>query len=237
MKSWPAFNVALIAAAALAVGTGCSVVPAKIRVTSPVGSSGESLGEILDEVLSDGDRASRCLRLAEFVSEWFVRRDRAESGTVEHYPNSFRITFSTGHGASHLPEYFDQLVPAHHVEVKKMERHTRSGIGGPLLALRENEEREPIETYFPPEAITRPVTAVVTGDTLQGSERHITIELLCPLSHETVVVGGKTERVAADFSVSWAALLSRARALGKSRVADVFRTITPIISWGDWGEH
>lgn len=219
-----AIILALITAAVLAGGAGCSVVPAKIRVTSPVGSSGESLGAILDEALSGDDQAERCLRLAEFVSEWFVRRDRASSGTVEHYPNSFRITFRTGHPSSHLPDYFDELVPAHHVRVKRIERHTRTGVGGPLLALRENEGREQIESYYPPEAITRPVTAVVTGDSQEGSERHITIELFCPLAHETVLCGGKDQMVAADFSVSWAALLSRARALGKSRVADVFRT-------------
>ena len=54
----------------------------------------------------------------------------------------------------------------------------------------------------------------------------MTIRLLCPLTNDTVLVHGKRQPLAADFSVPWAALLARSGDLNRSRVLDML-TSTP----------
>src|SRR5262249_6932853 len=102
--------------------------------------------------------------------------------------------------------YFDELLSAEDYEVRgPLVRHTRDGRGVPFIGIRENTRREPVEALYPPEAITRPVTAVLTVH--PGKTAIITLRN--PL---------RDEPLAADFTAPMAELLSRTRALQATAV-------------------
>ncbi len=94
-------------------------------------------------------------------------------------------------------------------------------MGAPLVAVRENREREPIEAFYPPEAISRPVTAVIHCSPKRDGVIPVTIELLCTHRRDTVKIEGRSERLAADLSVAWAALLERTRDLRRGEIRDL----------------
>lgn len=81
-----------------------------------------------------------------------------------------------------------------------LQRHARQGRGVPLIGIRRNSYRERVEALFPPEAITRPVTAVLQA----RSEHQVSIALQNPL---------RDESLAADFTAPLAKLVSQASAL------------------------
>ena len=92
----------------------------------------------------------------------------------------------------------------------------------PLVALRENTGRAPIEVFYPPEAITRPLTAMISkGKFATGSGvQEIQIDLVCPLENNTTLVNGSTRPLAVDLSVPWAKLLERGRDLRRAKLQD-----------------
>ena len=53
----------------------------------------------------------------------------------------------------------------------------------------------------------------------------VRIELLCPMVNDTVVLDGRRQPLAADFSVPWAAALARAGKLNQSRILDFLTTM------------
>ena len=112
-----------------------------------------------------------------------------------------------------LPDYFDELTPADRFTVTRLPQHRRAGVGVALLGLRENRHLEAIERHYPPEAITRPVTALAEVETRPDGTRAIRIRLFSALYHESALVDGRPQTLAADFSVPWVALLERAGAL------------------------
>jgi pimeloyl-ACP methyl ester carboxylesterase len=89
--------------------------------------------------------------------------------------------------------------------------------------LRENLQREPIETWYPPEVISRPVTAVAEVGSENRGIKKVRIRLLCPIQNPTVICQGRRQPLAADFSVPWAAALARTGKLNQSRVLDMLR--------------
>ncbi len=119
------------------------------------------------------------------------------------------------------PAYFDTLLPAASLEIEGLrERHRRSGVGVPLVGLRETDPtREP---HYPPEGITRPVTAVALPDATGVSA----VRLLDPTRHAQVETAEGVQPLAADFTAPYALLLSRTRlertkVLGALRPAEV----------------
>jgi pimeloyl-ACP methyl ester carboxylesterase len=102
--------------------------------------------------------------------------------------------------------YFDELLPAEDYEVRgPIHRHTREGRGVPLVGIRQNTRREPIEALYPPEAITRAVTAIFQT----GPGNAVTVGLRNPL---------RDESLAADFTAPFVQLLSLAGPLQATSV-------------------
>ena len=95
-------------------------------------------------------------------------------GSSERY----RIQFLAGGHAGYPLSYFDSISPAVDYEIEKLAHHRRKGYGAPLVALRENRLRDPLERFYPPEAITRPLTAVIEDRGRRGGQRNIRVELL-----------------------------------------------------------
>lgn len=220
---------ALAVLAALCLGS-CAIAPANVRrVVRQMASGDTGLHELLDKTLAlpaDDEKGSAAL--ARFVEAWKLK-GRPSSGDV--MPGTaggitYHVQFgATRHGSYGL-DYFDQIQPACDFEIRKIEHHQRPGVGAPLVALRENDHREPIEAWYPPEVIARPLTAVASAGAVHGGVREIRIDLLCPMVNDTVKQGGRRRPLAADFSVHWAAALSRAGKLNQLRVLDML-TRTP----------
>ncbi len=187
--------------------------------------SGEDLGQLLELALADSGSAHSSHHLAHFVEEWKNQVGQSDTGELtatdgEGNGRKYRVRFDGSHGAFPL-SYFDELSPAVDYEVKKIPHYERDGVGAPLVALRENRQETAIEKHYPPEAITRPITAVARKGEIVGGVQEVEIQLLCPLMESEVrLEDGKSHPLAADFTVPWAALLARAGDLAKSRYRD-----------------
>lgn len=213
--------------------SSCALAPA--RLTRPIHSqirelnaeTPASLHKLLTTAISEApDSPEGSKALGQFVERWKKDNHPArgplpeEDGDAPHY----RVTFEGAVPGDNPLIYFDEIFVAADYKITRLEHHQRPGIGTPLIALRENKHRLPIERYFPPEAITRPITAVVEAGPLRGSTRHVRIRLLPSLQTETVVHQGRRRPLAADFSGSWAAALARA---GKLRQSGILDMLTP----------
>ena len=178
--------------------------------------------------LEDSTTEESAHALAHFVERWQRERGDQDQGEIllpepEGEINRYEVTFEGTHGAFPLT-YFDQITPAIDYRVRKIPHYRREGYGAPLVALRENLQREPIEAHYPPEAITRPITAVVRPGEAQGGVLPVEVRLLCPLIESEVQVPGiGTRKLAADFTVPWAALLSRAGKLKRNEFQEALR--------------
>ncbi len=189
---------------------GCATTPKTVRLADNVDSCGcdlqnDPFESLLASSLDDSDPAHASHALSHFVERWHqLRRDERSADIGEAY----RITFTSSRSRYPL-DYFDSIAPAGDYRVAKLEHRRRDGVGAAMVGLRENTGREPIEQFYPPEAITRPVTAVITKVRRQGGVQHLTIELVCPFETDRVVLDGESVPIAVDTSVPWARLLER----------------------------
>lgn len=223
-------RISLIAAS-LGMLASCASAPAKIKRAGVDGELGCSLRDhslvfLLEVALKDRKSDESAHALAHFVERWQKEKGGAEKGEVGVTPaggdlSRYEVEFSSSHG-SYPFTYFDYLSPAVDFRVKKIPHYQSKGIGAPLVALRENSNREPIEMFYPPEAITRAITAVIKPGKKKGGVQKVQIELLCPLLVQEVSLEGGSAPLATDLSVPWAALLARSKDLDRSRVRDFF---------------
>ena len=219
--------IRLLGAPIVAAALGsCGVAPATFeRVHQSVKAGGQpeaNLQYLIARSVDNPDSSEAALALGEFVELW--KRHGYRSGHSFASPSgavSYRVRFVDHASGEYGIDHFDELLPAGHFRIRKITRHQRAGVGAPLVAIRENRHRDAIEAYYPPEAITRPLTAVSTTGPSRGSVREVTIRLLCPLVNERVKIGGGTRPLAADFSAPWAALLARSGELNRSAVLDM----------------
>jgi hypothetical protein len=109
-------------------------------------------------------------------------------------------------GGTWDPAYFDELLPSDELSIEGLRhRHRRSGVGVPMTGLRLRAEDDP--SFYPPEGITRAVTAVALPDA--GGSR--ALRLLDPVLHAEVATESGVRPLAADFTAPFALLLSRTR--------------------------
>ncbi|MFT4548525.1 MAG: pimeloyl-ACP methyl ester carboxylesterase [Verrucomicrobiales bacterium] len=218
---------ALLALAFILVSS-CAVVPADLRrvvrqSTSDLSLRNPSLGELLELALEKGGGKESVHALGSFVEEWKRQLPGTSEGHIRAEGVTYQIRFVSGHHGSYPLSYFDSISPAADYRVKKIKHHRRGGIGTPLVAFRANEKREPIETFYPPEGISRPLTAVIGSEEEVEGIRQVEIQLLCPLQRDDFTIDGETQPLAADFTVPWAAVLSRSRELIRLKVLDPLR--------------
>lgn len=207
---------------------GCAVAPAGVRDrdpgVSPRDAADRQLHGLLDTALN-APEPEATVALGEFVELWKSsglggrhRLDLRDPGGID-----YAVRFAEPHLGCYSPDYFDELHAASTLDVRKIPHHTRDGVGAPLVALRENRHAERIERFYPPEAITRPITARATPGPPHDGTRPVTIELLCPLTFPEVETPDGPRPLAADFSAPWAALLARAGELNQSGWLDIVR--------------
>ncbi len=216
----------LLLALACALLAACATAPAGLKRVSK--REAQELHTLLTLALDPKDAPTAKLALGRFIERWKEER-MGHIGEIK--PDcepgiTFVVKFDGESCSDQSLEYFDEIHPASDYETRKLTHHTRRGTGVPLMALRENHQQTPIEKYFPPEVITRPLTAVARPGAKRGSRQEVRISLLCPLRNDAVVVNGKSLPLAADFSVPWAAALSRTGKLNQAKVLDML-TRTP----------
>lgn len=222
-----------ICAAAILLNS-CALAPA--RLVRPLESQLRELQETgpeatLHQLLTTAvteapDSPEGSKALGQFVEKWKKENRPARSPVTGTDNDNIRYEVElAGDSPRDDPlTYYDEIQAASGFKTTRIKHHQRPGIGAPLIALRENQQREPIERYFPPEAISRPLTAVAeAGPARQGTQR-VRIRLLPSLKYETVIHQGRRQPLAADFSGSWAAALSRA---GKLRQSGILDMLTP----------
>ncbi len=97
--------------------------------------------------------------------------------------------------------------------------HRQAGIGVPLAGFRENRGREVVEMWYPPEGITRAVTAVA----IPGTRGNVEIRLIDRMRAETLTVQGKHQPLAADFTVPFTTRLEKTGPLQSSGFTSLVR--------------
>jgi pimeloyl-ACP methyl ester carboxylesterase len=203
--------------------SGCAIAPVKLRLVRHEADA--DLHTLLSRALVKPETADSKDALAHFIERW-KEESRGERGFIEGGAAAqgmgYEVRFAAGRPGTYSPVYFDQLRPADDFELQKLPHHRRAGAGVTMMALRENRHREPLEHFYPPEAITRPVTALATVKKVSANRNEVRIELVCPLSHERA--DGRA--LAADYSVPWGALLARSGKLKQSQLLD-FLSRTP----------
>ncbi|MFN0128711.1 MAG: lipase family alpha/beta hydrolase [Verrucomicrobiales bacterium] len=188
------------------------------------GTSDVDLHRMLTRAI-DPEDAEADRMLGRFVEEWHQRRLGSERVLKPGQPGGLALVVHlSGSNSCYPVEYFDTLEAVSDLKVARIPRHRREGVGAPMVALRENLRQEPIEHYYPPEAITRSVTAFAIAGPIRNGERTVEIRLHCPLSNDTVDTPAGPQPLAADFSAPWAALLART---GDFRLRGFLDAVTP----------
>lgn len=112
--------------------------------------------------------------------------------------------------AARRPESFDEFLLADALTVKGFRyRHRQSGLGVPLVGVRENQGREAVESFYPPEGFFESVTAVLHFEVWEDEPTAL-LSLHDPLLHREIEIGGLKVPLAADFTAPYALLLERA---------------------------
>lgn len=221
----PSLWLRLGLAALAALYSACAIAPAGVRRVMHRQSdqpSSASLSTLLEQALASPDSPDARHALAHFVERWKLDRG-ANAGLLRDSAVTYDVRFLAHDRGAYSLDYFDEISPAEDYQVRKLRHHLRDGVGAPMVALRRNLRREPVEAWFPPEVISRPLTALVEADPPRGGVQKVRIRLLCPLLNPAVSCRGRTRPLAADFSVPWAAALARTGRLNQSRVLDMLR--------------
>jgi pimeloyl-ACP methyl ester carboxylesterase len=209
MRLIPAILIALAVAA-------CA--PARLeRIAEKPHQHATSAGDLQRALAGANDPAAKGA-----LGDWLESAPRLGGQADGHL-----VRFHPGGDSIFPPGYFDRLEPASHYEVSGLNHHQVDGIGVPLVGYRENRHQQAVERWYPPEAITRAVTAVAVPGPMKDGLRTVEIRLYDRLKTETIPLGGKSQPLAADFTVPFAALLEKARPLARSGITAVIRRRSP----------
>ena len=207
--------------------SSCAIAPATVkkamRMEGLSFSSDAALYRLMEQATVKPASAQSAEALGEFVERW-KKRGLGPSYTLapdrEGMP-AYQIHFDQSGSGCYPLNYFDEVDSAEGLVVGKIPHYQRAGVGAPLIALRENRHLEPIEKYYPPEAITRALTAVALTGPMKSGVQKVEIQLLCPLVNASVGSGRMKHPLAADFTAPWATLLSRSGELNRNGVLDL----------------
>jgi len=184
-----------------------------------------TLHKLLETAITSEDAEKSAEALGRFVEQW-KKEKRPAKDTVPATKNgpSYEVTFTgTVEGQDPL-EYYDEIYSATDFKIDRIEHHQRRGLGAPLIALRDNKHRAAIETYYPPEVITTPITAFARpGPNQLHGTQSVTIQFISSLHQDSVMWKGQKVPLAADFSAPWATALSRTQGLRQTAFWDVLR--------------
>jgi hypothetical protein len=101
-------------------------------------------------------------------------------------------------------------------------RHTRPGVGVPVVAWRLNDGTGPLDSHRPPEGLSAPMTAVVLP---QAGGKWL-LRFVSPVDHASIDIAGRSVTVAADYTAPIAQLAERARPLARSGLSGMLSSTT-----------
>lgn len=160
---------------------------------------------------------------ARSLGRWIEQASRSGATRSPVKVGRHTVHFHPGGDGIFAADYFDRLEPAERYRVVGVEHHRTEGAGVAMTGHRENRKREAVEKWYPPEAITRAVTAVAIPVARRVGTGEVEIRLIDRLKVETVAIGGKREVLAADFTVPFAALLGNTGGLATTGITSVIR--------------
>lgn len=192
--------------------TAC--VPARLERLSDRGSRSLFISKDLARAFdgANDEAAARSL------GKWIARNDTESS--PQSLPG-YRITWHLGGLGIFSPDYFDRIEPASRYEVRGLKHYRVDGRGVALVGFRENRGRVPIEKWYPPEGITRAVTAVAIPGASRNGIKSVEIRLIDRMHTETF--GSNHEPLAADFTVPFTTLLEKTGPLQTSGFTSMVR--------------
>ncbi len=208
-----------LAALLHAASVGCGSPPASLRDAEPRGEH-RALEDLCASVLGDPSSPDAARALGELLEAW--TRDRRIRPAP---PCAGRVEFAPAEVGGFDADYFDALAPAERFVVRDMTRRRRAGAGVALVGVRRNLAREPLEAFYPPEAIARAVTALAERD--PSDPGRVRVRLLSSLAHEDARVDAARVPLAADFTAAFAALLGSTEAWSRSRLTSFFAERPP----------
>lgn len=150
------------------------------------------------------------------LGKWIEDNHAAATPAV---PPGHQVKWHPGGDGIFARDYFDSLEPAGRYKVSGLKHQRVDGVGVPLIGSRKNRNREAVEKWYPPEAITRSVTAVA----IPGPKGTVEIRLIDRMRTETVSLGGKQQTLAGDFTIPFAALLQNTGPLSRSGFTSMIR--------------
>lgn len=178
-------------------------VPARLE-RAPLGRHRTAAADLARAFDGAQDEAAK-LALGGWIEENFKT-------TPPPSPAGYRVTFAQQRPGTFAADYFDQLESASRYQPVGLKDHRVDGIGVAMAGTRRNEGRQPVEKWYPPEAIARAVTAVAVPGPRRNGVREVQIRLIDRMHTERL----GNQMLAADFTVPFAGLLQRARALDTS---------------------
>lgn len=143
------------------------------------------------------------------LGKWIEKNHSANPPAV---PPGYQVKWHPGGDGIFARDYFDTLEPASRYKVSGLKHNRVDGAGVTLIGNRKNRNLLPVEKWYPPEAITRSVTAVA----IPGPRGTVEIRLIDRMRTETVSIGGKRQPLAGDFTIPFAALLQNTASLYRS---------------------
>ncbi|CAM2066478.1 AB hydrolase-1 domain-containing protein [Sulfidibacter corallicola] len=158
-------------------------------------------------------------RIYNFSVGRYISLYQAKEGTLKSHRASYyfeEVDIDIGDWCGvYTRSYFDTFIPATEVAIRGFRnRYLHHGLGAPLIALRENLGKEPMERFYPPEGIVHPMTATLKFERVyhakDGRPRRAWLQFHDPRASRHLDSGSGTIPLAADFTAPYAYLLDRA---------------------------
>ena len=118
------------------------------------------------------------------------------------------------------PTIFDQLTPAHQLQIEGLRNEYRErGLGAPLVGLVKNPRQHPeLGSKIPPQGVTFPITAVLAFETRdvidKKPHRKATVAFYNSMQTDHVLVEGKQVPLETDYSTPLGLMLAKIEAKG-----------------------
>lgn len=225
---WPVKSRVLASGAALSLLVSC-MAPAKVRRISPdhelKAARPNEMHAIMQHALAAAGDDESAYGLGEFVKLWKRQKMPHQAdiapGEADREGETYRVRFDAREAGVYSLDDFDDISGAYDFEIARLPLYSRPGIGVPLVGTRANRQAQPLDRFYPPELISRPITALATVGACRCGVRPVTIQLLHPARKTTMVCDGKRVPVAADFSVPWAVFLAKAVRQNRTLITDM----------------
>jgi triacylglycerol esterase/lipase EstA (alpha/beta hydrolase family) len=147
--------------------------------------------------------------MARFAELWIDDPRRLDPGPYHLASGGENFEISLSPRSTFHRGYFDRFVPASAVEEKGMVSRNREGYGAPIVGIREKTpERADDMEFFPPAGMHTSITATMDRVAKSGGVTRVAFSLRNPMLEQTVVAGGRTLPLAADFSAPIAVVLN-----------------------------